>query len=434
MVATASGTLLSLVERRKNLEEWDCQRMDIVVAASLTDDTLVEINFTDTIGLRKNVPKAEKRNDSNCLWLNPAWKENTIELRHNKIIPYFVGAASKAGFKVSGRWEKNYDKIVFTCIWGRRNDEHKNKEAAANRRSSKSLKKPNCKLSDRVHRSQRPPKLTQEQREDPYLQEEMDESDLITCKVSWSVFWDDTKIRWFIPKQQSGCKRHTGHPHIDHPFIRLQTRHALSSKEIQLAESAVESDITGRQTSAMIETRTGVNLDSRQVDYIRRRREHATFLMNGNSSSADKLSAYFSQRGVSSVSLYAEIDSGLLTIKQKSRASDSNETNVTNFDDDLGDSTETPEMFARSLEGSIRSNLTDTATGSLLLLAVWTTDTARRKFDMFPEFVGVDDTEGTNAEERPLHDWCGKDGNNEIYPFKWAFLPSKAQWSYTHFS
>ena len=50
---------------------------------------------------------------------------------------------------------------------------------------------------------------------------------------------------------------------------------------------------------------------------------------------------------------------------------------------------------------------------------------------MYPEFVSVDDTEGTNREERPLHDWCAKDANNQVFPFLLGFLPSKAQWAYT---
>ena len=90
---------------------------------------------------------------------------------------------------------------------------------------------------------------------------------------------------------------------------------------------------------------------------------------------------------------------------------------VTDFDDNLGDETETPTMFARTLEGTVRDNLTHTATGQILLLAVWTTNTARRKFDMFPKFFSMDDTDGTNIEDRPLNDWCSKDGNNKLYPF-----------------
>ena len=293
------------------------------------------------------------------------------------------------------------------------------------------LKKPHNPPVKRIRKSQRPPKLTEEQTDDPILQEECEDSDFITCKFLFSVYWDNLLSRWFIPKQQAGCKRHTGHLYIDHPLIRLQSWHALPPEEICVAKSAVGSDITPRQTAAMLQNRTGVNLDVRQLEYIRGRAERGAFLGNGQSSPADKLSAYFLQPRVSHIALYADYNSQLLTIKQKARCSKSGRTNVTTFDKDLGDMTETPEMFASSLSGTMRDNLTDTSTGQLLLLSMWTTDVARRKFDMYPELVCVDDTEGTNAEERPLHDWCSKDAENKLFLVLNAYLPSKAQWAYT---
>ena len=147
--------------------------------------------------------------------------------------------------------------------------------------------------------------------------------------------------------------------------------------------------------------------------------------------SADKLAHILSRDDVSSISLYADFNSNLLTIKQKKRANKGEQLEETVFDDDLGDDTDSPEDFARDMDATIRQNLTNSVTGQILLCAVWTTDEGKRKFDMYPEFVSVDDTEGTNAEERPLHNWCAKDGNNEIFNFLAAYLPSKAQWAYT---
>ena len=405
--------------------------MEIEVATSLTGSAYKNINFTDTIGHRRQVPKEGKRDDDNCFWLSREWTDHSENTRATKVIPLFIVRASKAGCNTFSHWEKRYNKITFKCLRGRCNNEHSNRVDSAKRRPNIQLKKPHDQPIKRNRKSQRPTKLSEEQIDDPMLQEEMEESDLIKCKFMFSVFWDNLHSRWFIPKEQSGCKHHTGHPHIDHPQIRLQSRHALTVEEIGVAESAVASDITPRQTATMVQNRTGVSLERRQLEYISRRQDRAAFLANGNSSPADKLSAYFLQTGVSHVALYADYDSQLLTIKQKTRSSNSRETNVTTFDDDLGDITETPEMFASSLKGAMRDNLTDSTTGQLLLLSMWTTDTARRKFDMHPEFVSVDDTEGTNSEERPLHDWCAKDGYNKLFPVLWAYLPSKAQWAYT---
>ena len=105
MANTVVGTLDILANERKKLEEWDCGRMDISVATSLADDTLVTINLSDTIGHEQSTPRQNKRDDSNCIWLDPTWTENSNHFRYETVIPFFVWAASEAGFRVSGGWE-----------------------------------------------------------------------------------------------------------------------------------------------------------------------------------------------------------------------------------------------------------------------------------------------------------------------------------------
>ena len=81
-----AGTLDLLAEIRKKLEEWNWRRMAILVATSITDDTLVTINFSDTIDHSKQVPKPEKRDDSNCFWLDPKWRKKLDDFRSKEII------------------------------------------------------------------------------------------------------------------------------------------------------------------------------------------------------------------------------------------------------------------------------------------------------------------------------------------------------------
>ena len=64
----------------------------------------------------------------------------------------------------------------------------------------------------------------------------------------------------------------------------------------------------------------------------------------------------------------------------------------------------------------------------MLLAIAWTNDEARRKLDMYPEFMGGDDTEETNSEDRPLYTLMGKDNNNLSFGHTWCFMPSKAMW------
>ena len=47
---------------------------------------------------------------------------------------------------------------------------------------------------------------------------------------------------------------------------------------------------------------------------------------------------------------------------------------------------------------------------------------------MYPEFMGGDDTEDTNAEKRPLYTLMDKDNNNLSFGHTWCFMPSKALW------
>ena len=128
MANTVAEVLNDLALCQKDLEEWDCGEMLIPVTTSLTDHSTVNINFTDTMGHRKKVPKPEKRDDINCYWLHRDWNDHLENTRVGKIIPLFVNAASRAGFKIVGCWQKEYDKIIFRCQRGRRNNEHVNQE------------------------------------------------------------------------------------------------------------------------------------------------------------------------------------------------------------------------------------------------------------------------------------------------------------------
>ena len=95
----------------------------------------------------------------------------------------------------------------------------------------------------------------------------------------------------------------------------------------------------------------------------------AALASDGYSSSADKLLHQVSQPGVSFVCLFARYNSGLLTVGQKNRASNSTQVETTDFDDDLDDDTESLRSFAESIEVTIRDKLTQKSTGMILLVA-----------------------------------------------------------------
>ena len=100
----------------------------------------------------------------------------------------------------------------------------------------------------------------------------------------------------------------------------------------------------------------------------------------------------------------------------------SNSEEIDDFNDDLGDETESPEVFSNSMSGSLHGNLIHSRSGQLLICAPQAIHTAHRKFDMFLEFVGRDDTDGTNSEQRALYKFCGKDNENRVFPWMWGLL------------
>ena len=114
-VATVSGTLESISRVCNKLNQWDCERMDISVATSLTNHTPEYINFIETIGHRAYVPRADKRDNNNCYWLNHEWRVNISRIRSDVIIPYFVWCATEAGFRINSGWDPKYNAIIFRC-------------------------------------------------------------------------------------------------------------------------------------------------------------------------------------------------------------------------------------------------------------------------------------------------------------------------------
>jgi hypothetical protein len=69
----------------------------------------------------------------------------------------------------------------------------------------------------------------------------------------------------------------------------------------------------------------------------------------------------------------------------------------------------------------------------VLLGVAWMDSALHRCFHMFPEICGVDVTEKTNSEGRPLKTCMGVDSNNKTFLFAWCFMPSQACWEFNWF-
>ncbi|KAL7449648.1 hypothetical protein ACHAWC_001687 [Mediolabrus comicus] len=94
------------------------------------------------------------------------------------------------------------------------------------------------------------------------------------------------------------------------------------------------------------------------------------------------------------ICLYGEYNSSLLTIKTRKRSKMNNGASCEEFTEEftgnLQDESQSPRDFAEDYRKS-RTSLTDSSNGKIV-----TNDEARRKFGMFPEFLGGDDAEDMN--------------------------------------
>ena len=126
------------------------------------------------------------------------------------------------------------------------------------------------------------------------------------------------------------------------------------------------------------------------------------------------------------IMLFAHKESGIITIKQR-QLTPGKPVELADFTQDLDDLIDSPEEHSESL----RNQLKDSETGDILLAYSWASDDSHRRYDMFPEATGADNTGDTNSEERQLHTIVGTDGNNQVFVILNCFMSSKAQWAFS---
>ena len=401
---------------------WTTGPLSIMVAASLVNDDLQSINLSDTIGHTTKVPRVGKRDNNNCHWLHSSINENYEEFRQSKIHPMFVLACKAAGFNVNCKYKKDRHCILFSCVRGSYHNEAKSREYFEKRLRI-------------VQDSSQAPIPRKRKSRKPMKEEDGDD---ITCKFVFRLYWDSTLKRWFLPHEQTGNLDHCGHMHVDPAHLRLMTKFA-PVEEIKIAKDSLEIKISATASRNLLEKRTGIALEWYQLQYLKNKDKNDLVISQRDGddtpsnpaliTGADRLTSDLMNDSTKSfVALFGDIKSGLLTLKTKYQ-NQNNSICIDDFTEDLGDSTDSPEQFAKDLAGA--TNLKHSSSGTILLVCAWTTDEGRRMFDMFPEFCGGDDTEETNSEDRPLYSLLGKDNNNKSYVHTTVFMASKALWMFS---
>ena len=364
------------------------------------------------LGHNKVVPKRRNRDDSNFFWLRSRLNENSQYFRAKHLHPMFVKACRDAGFLVIASYRIQFEKILFS--WNR----SKLHNEEANIKSVRKLRGDSPEGTNTFkQKTVRPIKGGQNQ---------------VQCVFCFYLHWAEESLRWFLPRLQGGNIKHTRHCHAHPNKIKLlRSTHACSTEELQLASESFKSKISVSATSYLLKTRCGEQLDHYQVQFLKTKQRKEELVLIGahgasSQTNSDKPLAYLSTDTTKSfVMLFGEFNSGLLTSCMK-RMTVNNELKLDEFIDKSGDMVGYPWKYAESMRAKLQMS-----NGKILVGCAWTTDIARRQFGMYPEVIGCDATEETNSEERPLYIGVGLDNKNKAYEVMWAFLPSKAQWTYS---
>lgn len=163
-------------------------------------------------------------------------------------------------------------------------------------------------------------------------------------------------------------------------------------------------------------------------DQIRRLRDkHLESLLNGASdspfgTSAEKLIAYFSSlTDTSFVCLTHHHSSGFVThVKTRGKSADT----ISAFD--VGISKEEIETWRNEL----LLNTENDQQPKILVSLCWTLDSELLEYTLFPEFLAIDVTFGTNRNSRNVAKVVGIDSSNKIVTFASCFIGSKQRKAY----
>ena len=433
--------------RHAQLLSWMTQSLVLPLAKSLTVDTVVNIDIAGSICSGKRVPRLLV-DDSNAWFFPSNLCENDHESR-SRICSIVNQACACAGFRCNGklrverrtsRIKSKVESVRFLCTYHRFHDEEGNKRR--NKRKARVVKRPDLAPVPRSSNVHLPVRLSPDNDDDTQTDTTLSTDDEnVSCKCGFYVYFHEDLKLWFVPHQQSGCLQHSGHLKLDpdHVQLRLLLKHVLPESEQELTRDNFESGSNTTSTLSLLHQRQDLNLLWHQVHYLqiklRKNLVICDFGANASgtnlelSTPADRLIALLlKDKSKSFIALYGDVSSNAITIRTRHWKNNGKPTD-SRMDSPiiLGDSSDSPIDHVQRL----RSNLTDSSNGKILLCIVWTTDVARRKFDMFPESAGEDDADKTNIEQRPHFMMSSKDGDNFSFAFLWGFLAARAVWQYT---
>ena len=355
-----------------------------------------------------------RKSNLNVYWLPKKFSENTEEFRANVLNPHFVLPCREQGFTIIQKgWEPTELAIVFICQRGQYLHTNEDPNQPKNK-----------KVKNRVSTTARPVAGMHAR-----------------CPFRFTVGWNESCCRWFIPFKQKGNPNHCGHLQKAPEIVRTLMKNTPINEQ-EIARDILQQNGSLVATQGVMLQRTGINVSKDQLKHFRRQQKalrneaklsrmiddgRLGFDENSIPTPADKLILSLeSDTTKSYVALYGVHDSDLITIRQRSQSRSADAILSTIDNDELMDENGDG---ATSHSQKIRDSLSITGSDLILLGVIWTDDQSSNRFGMFPEAIACDLTEKMNSEERSCMVIAGKDSNNQVFSHTWGFLPSAANWA-----
>ena len=376
--ASYAQTMQQVEHLRKLARTWRSPPIMLLVAKSFeNNDDIISVDITKTIDTNttRRVPRAGKRDDSNCYWL-------CKNLSKDDVICAIKNACRLAGFKAKCHYYESYSSagkpsdtgwLEVKCSRCEFHDEEKNKAHNEKKRSTSEYTKGKGKgLTENKKKSLKPVKGMEGHDE--------------LCPVCFKIYFDVHSNRWFVWKGQKGEIVHQGHKQREPLDIRLETKYLLTEEDDELADQTAKSFISTAATKSLMETRHEdkvLGVSYQQLYHRQRKKEKELEDKQATlATSCDKLVHYLTvTEDISWVGLFADPTTNLLSIRKK-KSKDNRALAVEQLSEDslCGDETDNPKQYVQGLKE--RKSLIHTESGQLLIAVAFTCDSQRKLFDM----------------------------------------------------
>jgi MULE transposase domain len=278
-----------------------------------------------------------------------------------------------------------------------------------------------------------------------------------TCPFSFAVHWVQDELSsiddvgsW-VMKSGNGCRIHQGHEKKESFEVRKRITD-LPKEELQLIIDCLSVGMGTGPAGALTTRRTGLLLSRGQLYRLglSSRKNQQTILKNPSmisnlSSPAARLVHYLeTEPNLSYVLLFDHPDSKLVTVRKPSRSEIVNSQRVGTGTIEECVLPEVHQQAFREYRKVIRNALIveskdeveneEIISQKILVGAAWNSDNESRMSICHPEIFGVDITEKTNKEKRPLIILAGLTGDNKTYTAARALLPSGQRWVHYWFT